>query len=259
VELPLEEFILTPTGQKARRCQHVGPKGQCGAPAVQGELLCWRHLPGRSPKPKAEKKRRRAQEALAKEVAAEVLEAAPSPPDRTTHGFYSEAGRRAIREIAQEILALEKDLDNTDRELAVLKAALVWLLGKAEDYQAKAERLSAVVDGLSAVSTDDIQALRVLGEDLRLALRLQEDLRGWTDRLMEAAMRVINAAKQRAETRAKLAEAKALEQFVRLVQAVRDILWDLVPEEVLDAFEERLQREVLEAARVSLPPLPKPP
>jgi hypothetical protein len=42
------------------------------------------------------------------------------------------------------------------------------------------------------------------------------------------------------------------------VQAVRDILWDLVPEEVLDAFEERLQREVLEAARVSLPPLPKP-
>ena len=71
-------------------------------------------------------------------------------------------------------------------------------------------------------------------------------------------MRVVNAVKQRAETRAKLAEAKALEQFVRLVQAVRDILWDLVPEEVLDAFEERLQREVLEAARVSLPPLPKP-
>jgi len=260
VELPLEEFILTPTGQKARRCQHVGPKGQCGAPAVQGELFCWRHLPGRpgrSPKPK-EEKRRRVREALAKEVAAEVLEATPSPPDRTTHGFYSEAGQRAIREIAQEILALEKDLDNTDRELAVLKAALVWLLGKAEDYQAKAERLSAVIDGLSAVSTDDVQALRALGEDLRMALRLQEDLRGWTDRLMEAAMRVVNAVKQRAETRAKLAEARALEQFVRLVQAVRDILWDLVPEEVLDAFEERLQREVLEAARVSLPPLSKP-
>lgn len=257
MELRLEEYILTPTGQKARRCQHVGPKGQCGAPAVQGQLFCWRHLPG-PPKPKEEKKKRRVREALAKEVAVEVLEAAaPSPPDRTTHGFYSEAGQRAIREIAQEILALEKDLDNTDRELAVLKAALVWLLGKAEDYQVKAEKLSALIDGLSAVSTDDVQALRVLGEDLRLALRLQEDLRGWTDRLMEAAMRVINAAKQRAETRAKLAEVRALEQFVRLVQAVRDILWDLVPEEVLDAFEERLQREVLEAARVQLPPLAK--
>ena len=250
----LEEWIELPGGNRARRCQHVDKKGrQCGAPAAHGGPLCWRH--GTPPKPKPKKKG----SARLSEEAKEALEAASQarPPDQTRHGLYSEAGRRAIREIAEEILRLEGDLDNTDRELAVLKAALVWLLDKAQEYQEKAEKLSALLESLSPAASEDPQALRLLNENLRLASRLQADLAGWTDRLMEAAMRVVNAVKQRAETRAKLAEAKALEQFVRLVQAVRDILWDLVPEEVLDAFEERLQREVLEAARVQLPPLVK--
>lgn len=250
----LEEWIELPGGNRARRCQHVDKKGrQCGAPAAHGGPFCWRH--GAPPKPKPKKKG----SARLSEEAKEALEAAglARPPDQTRHGLYSEAGRRAIREIAEEILRLEADLDNTDRELAVLKAALVWLLDKAQEYQEKAEKLSALLESLSPAASDDPQALRLLNENLRLASRLQADLAGWTDRLMEAAMRVVNAVKQRAETRAKLAEAKALEQFVRLVQAVRDILWDLVPEEVLDAFEERLQREVLEAARVQLPPLAK--
>lgn len=253
---PLEEYLTLPTGQQARRCQHVDPaRGQCRMPAKRGELFCRHHL-AQAPQGArgAGKEEGRAREARA---ALEAAERARTAPIR--HGLYTEAAGRSIREIAEAILRLEADLDNTDRELAVLKATLHWLLGRAEDFQQKAEALGELLARLEGLRpTEDPQALRALAEDLRLASRLQTDLAAWTDRLMDAAVRVVNAAKARAETRAKLAEARALEQFVRLVQAVRDILWDLLPEETLALFEDRLQREVLESARVALPPPARP-
>ncbi|MBW6395542.1 hypothetical protein KZX47_10315 [Thermus sp. SYSU G05001] len=253
----LEEYLTTPTGQRARRCQHVLPGGrQCGMPALRGELFCRRHLPQdkRGSRPEQEQKRPKAKP-LPPE-AKEALEAAQATRGGhpVYHGLYTEAGARKIRDLAEEILRLEQDLDNTDRELAVLKAALLWLLDRAQEYQEKAEALSRLLAGLEALTpSEDPQVLRLLAEDLRQANRLQEALASWTDRLMEAAMRVVNAVKQRAETRAKVAEARALEQFVRLTTAVRDILWEVAPEDVLNIFEERLQREVLEKASLALP------
>lgn len=249
---PLEEWITLPTGQRARRCQHTRPDGtQCGAPAKKGELYCRAHLKRLeepSPQPPSVPD-------PAKEAAREALEAAPPsrggrPP---SHGLRTDAGRRAIRELAEEILRLEADLDNTDRELAVLKATLLWLLEKAQEYQEKAEKLGALIGSLSTVTGDDPQTLRLLAEDLRLANRLQAELASWVDRLMDSAMRVVSAVKQRAETRAKLAEAKALEAYAKLILKTREILWDLLSEETLDLFEERLAREVLAPAGIELP------
>lgn len=247
---PLEEHIQTKYGL-ARRCQHWDPeKGQCKGVALKGELFCRHHLPGGKPPKKPQSGREGA-----KDAGKTPLEAhPPAPPPRYVHGLYSEAAGRSIREIAEEILRLEGELDNTDRELAILKGALVWLLDQAQAWQEKARELDRILEGLASLSPEKPEELRMVAEALRQGARLQEGIASWTDRLMEAAMRVINAAKQRAETRAKLAEARALEQFVKLTQAVRDILWDLVPEDVLNAFEERLQREVLEAHRLALPP-----
>lgn len=258
---PLEEYLTMPTGQRVRRCQHLDPeKGQCRMPARKGELFCRHHL-GQAPQgakdAKDAKDARGAKEAKEARAALEAAQRARTAPIR--HGLYTEAAGRSIREIAEAILRLEADLDNTDRELAILKGTLHWLLQRAEDFQAKAEALGELLARLEGLRpTEDAQALRALAEDLRLASRLQVGLAAWTDRLMDAAMRVVNAAKARAETRAKLAEARALEQFVRLVQAVRDILWDLLPEETLALFEDRLQREVLESVRVALPPPARP-
>lgn len=251
----LEEYLTTPTGQKARRCQHVLPGGrQCGMPALKGELFCRRHLPEDKRGARPEKGRPKAKPLPPEAKAALEAAQAARGGHPVYHGLYTEAGARKIRDLAAEILQLERDLDNTDRELAVLKAALFWLLDRAQEYQEKAEALSRLLAGLEALTpSEDPQVLRLLAEDLRQANRLQEALASWTDRLMEAAMRVVNAVKQRAETRAKVAEARALEQFVRLTTAVRDILWEVVPEDVLNIFEERLQREVLEKASLALP------
>lgn len=249
----LEEYLTTPTGQKARRCQHVLPDGrQCGMPALRGELFCRRHLPEGKARPEKGHPKAKPLPPEAKAALEAAQTARGGHP--VYHGLYTEAGARKIRDLAAEILQLERDLDNTDRELAVLKATLFWLLDRAQEYQEKAEALSRLLAGLEALTpSEDPQVLRLLAEDLRQANRLQEALASWTDRLMEAAMRVVNAVKQRAETRAKVAEARALEQFVRLTTAVRDILWEVAPEDVLNAFEERLQREVLEKASLALP------
>ena len=86
--------------------------------------------------------------------------------------------------------------------------------------------------------------------------QLMQELRWWSTHLTDAALKVITAAKTRADTRVKLAETKALEHFTTLVTAVRKILWEVLDEEQLDVFEDRLRREVLGPQRITMAETP---
>jgi len=89
--------------------------------------------------------------------------------------------------------------------------------------------------------------------DMADAARLLTKLDSFVDRVSEAAVRVITMAKARAETRAKLAERRALEQFSILAVGIREIVWDLLDDEGRAVFESRVRRELFVANRIEPP------
>ncbi|WP_287417673.1 hypothetical protein [Oceanithermus sp.] len=234
-----DDYIQLPNGGRALRCKATLKNGKrCSNPARKGFEVCWKHGAGSGKREK---------------------EGTRKPPGRPpVHGLYSKHGLTSIRELRDQLLELGGELDNTDAALATLKATLEWLLSLADNQKDKAEKFEKLADTLAAAASEarsygDVETAVELGRDVRAALRLATELSSWTDRLVEAALKVINAVKQRAETRAKLAETRALEQFVKLAAGVRDIVWDLMDEETLNVFEDRLRRELLAPKRLQLP------
>ena len=237
-----EADILLGNGRTARRCQARTRQGsQCTQPARSGFEVCWKHGAGSRKREEAKEKR-----------------PVGRPP---VHGLYSQAGMLSIHELMQQVLALETDLDNTDKELALLKAALWHLLNQAVTFQAHATTVDKLLSDLQNIRLDatDSASLSLLKENQQLTLRLMQELRWWSTHLTDAALKVITAAKARADTRVKLAESKALEHFTTLITAVRKILWELLDEEQLDVFEDRLRKEVFGPQRIVLaaPPIPE--
>lgn len=240
--MDLEPTLQGPKGPMPR-CQAVKRGKQCGAPAKRGSSYCWRcdRVPS-TPDPESEPKKRY------------------SVDRPTTHGLYSSRAQVDIQRLAQEVLHLEADLDNTDKELAVLKATLWYLLTKADEFKDKGDALAAFIKDLearyaSAESGGDNEAAREFQLDIRAAYKFAAALESYLSMLLEAATRVINAAKARAETRAKMAEAKALEHFVNLSTAARNILWEILDSDQVAAFEERLKKEVFAPNGLKLPDL----
>jgi len=234
-----EDYIELPNGGRARRCKAILKSGKrCSNPARKGYDVCWKHGAGSAKREREGKKK---------------------PPGRPpVHGLYTKKGMTSIRELRDELLRATEKLDETDTALATLKATLEWLLDLADTQKERAEKFDKLTEALAQAAEnarmyEDPSTAREIGQDIRAALRLATELAAWTDRLVEGAIKVINAVKQRAETRAKLAETRALEQFVKLAQGVRDIVWDLTDEETLNVFEDRLRRELLAPKRLQLP------
>ena len=234
----LVPFLSTPTGGQAARCQAVKRDGkQCGAPARVGFEVCAKHGAG---------------------TAVRVARGDRRPPGRpVVHGLYSQRSLRSVHEIVAELEAIEIDLDDTDGEMRVLRATLAFLLQQAPQQEAlaeAAERVTAVLNTrLQSESLATGDAL-VLGRAVGEASRLLRDAGSWSDRVADVARSIVLAVKQRAETRARMADAKALDSVARFARIIRHIMWDMLDEDQLDVLEERLQREVFAPNGLELPP-----
>lgn len=219
-------------GAMAPRCQALKRDGtQCNAVASTGFRVCRVHGAGNR-----------------KKVAAGEARPTGRPP---IHGLYSKRGMQDIRALMDEVRALGGDLDDTDEELRALRAVLWFLLEQAETFGAKAGALEKVLEALEDVAAQlpmdtggDVAERKALQADIRTGYRLLAELGSYATHVSDSAMRVIAAAKQRAETRAKLAETRALESFAKLAVGVRNIVWDLLEEDQRAVFEQRVRREL---------------
>lgn len=247
----LERFLPAPNGGVMPRCQALSKRSgtQCRNPAVQGSDKCRMHGGGN---------RRQAEAGLRRPVG--------RPP---IHGLYSRRGMKQVHELMAEVEGLGLDLDDTDRELMTLKAVLWFLLEQAQDFQGVQAELGQALAAATGVldaapsrgdeARGDLETMtlteaRQVARDLARAERLLGHIESWSLRLTEAAAKVITMVKVRAETRGKLAEARALAHFAELATAIRNIVWDIVPDaELLDVFEGRLRRELCGPHHLKLP------
>jgi hypothetical protein len=227
----LEPMLRTPNGGEAPRCQAVKRDGtQCGAPARKGMSVCARHGAGFTPRPATATQRER--------------KAGGRPP---THGLYSKAGRRKIAEVVAELEAAQIDLDDSDGEMRVLRATLAYLLGNASIHEQAEDTVGGVYAVLERTLThqtlEPVEALAI-GQAMQSADRLLGRSESWVRAVLDAARFVVKASKERAETKAKVAEARALETLTKYIHVLRGIMLDSLDEEQLDVIEGRLVREV---------------
>jgi hypothetical protein len=228
----------------AKRCKATTKSGTpCSNPARKGFDVCKVH--GAGSKKREEEGERR-------------------PPGRPRLPERALDGEREIERIMRELQAANADPDGTDEEAIGRKALWRYLLNLADPMQARVESLEKLTDmlrkaaedardeaGEFAAGGDLITASLVRADAVTIArgagdaLRLAQLITSWVDRLGSAFDAVLTNALKRADIRAKQAEIKALERMVAYVQEVSHIVWDLMPEERLDAFEERLERDVL--------------
>ena len=232
-----EAVTATPNGGVARRCQARKRDGaQCGAPARRGMRVCVRHGGGTKTRVDAGERRPTGR-----------------PP---THGLYSKRGRRKIAEIVAELEAAQIDLDNSDGEMRVLRGVLSYLLGQADIHEDAADTIGGVMRTLER--TASMQMLEpaeaaAVGRAMSNADRLLGRSESWVRALLDASRFIVKASKERAETRAKVAEARALATLTKFVHVLRGIMWDVLDEEHLDVIEGRLLREVFMPNGLEMP------
>lgn len=247
----LEDTVATPNGGTARRCRRIKKDGtQCGRAARVGHDLCGWHGAGYA-------KRER--------------EGSRNPPGRPPiHGLYSKRHKASLDELTDEVYATQGALDNSDRDLAALKAA-AWLLKdrldeflpKLSTFDRAAELLEHVLRthvvvkpgaedlGRGEMTADDA---REITKGLGQAQRVLQTFESLLKLLVDVQAKTIQAHHVRASTGTKLAETRAQEQFLQLVRAHRAILHELAPDTAwLDAYEERIVRELLSPNRLELP------
>jgi hypothetical protein len=229
----LAATLRTPNGGEAPRCQAVKRDGtQCGAPARKGMSVCARHGAGLTPRPATATQRER--------------KPGGRPP---THGLYSKAGRRKIAEVVAELEAAQVDLDDSSGEMMVLRGTLAFLLGSASVHEQAEETVGGVYALLSRTlkrNEDTLEAweVKMLRGAMDSADRLLGRSESWVRAVLDASRFIVKASRERAETKAKVAEARALETLARYIHVLRGILWDTISEEELDVIEGRLMREV---------------
>ena len=217
-----------PNGGTTPRCQALKRGGgQCAAPARKGYRVCARHGAGLTPTEKPRERR-----------------AGGRPVE---HGLYSRVGRRKIAEVVAELEAAQVDLDDSDGEMRVLRGTLAFLLGQADLHEAAADKIGGVYAVLERTLThqtlEPVEA-RAIGQAMQSADRLLGRTESWVRAVLDAARFLVKASKERAETRAKVAEARALEVLTKYIHVLRAILWDALDAEQLDVIEGRLMRDI---------------
>jgi hypothetical protein len=226
----LERYIHTPNGGTAPRCQgHKKNGDQCAAPARRGFTVCSRHGAGTRAREKSGERK------------------PVSGGGRMTHGLYSRMGRRRIAEVVAELEAAQIDLDDSDGEMMVLRGALSFLLGQADVHEGALDKITgvyAVLERTLTHQTLDPVEVRVIGNAMTAADRLLGRSESWVRALLDASRFIVKASRERAETKAKVAEARALETLTKYIHVLRGILWDTISEEELDVIEGRLVREI---------------
>jgi hypothetical protein len=198
------------------RCQAVKRNGeQCNGIARTGFTKCWMHGPGSA---------KREREGRAKP--------AGRPP---ITGIYSVRRAGMVQEMLEQALELERDLDNTDREITLARVLLQNALSLQPDANELRDALRRAID--DGQYPDPVELMQ--------AARLYSNLSSYLQALAELNKDVVRIAKMRADIVAKTAQAKALEQFIEWTKALKVVLLESLPREQYEAVLERIKREVL--------------
>lgn len=247
---PLEATVGTPNGGVAIRCSGTTKGGErCAKPARRGFTTCSSHRVEGEVSSRDDAERRglgRSRE----------------------HGLYSRSAVKSLRELRAEVADLEGDLDNTDAEMLTVKSILIFLFDQSEKLNAKADMLELAVeaveetlesarvirDGQPGDGELTVAQARLVAQQLAKAHGLLNNVVGFADRLLDANFRSVTLSKIRADTKARQAEQKSLEQFAKLLQLARGIITESAPDdEWLDAFEMRLSRELYGPLHLKMP------
>lgn len=175
VPVILEPHLTLPNGARASRCQRIKKNGsQCANPSRSGFSICSKHGAGYAAREKTE-------------------DAKPTgrPP---IHGLYSKTGITNIHQLADEVQALNLNLDDTDYELRTLKATLWYLLEQgpkfarhADTFEQLAEQLERKAAG-EAGPMDPAEA-RMIAQTVQQLYRVSTSLGSWTDRVTDGDQR----------------------------------------------------------------------
>lgn len=220
----LERTITLGNGRTARRCQARAKRSgtQCKRPASAGYNVCHVHGAGTHKRLK------------------EGTRKLPGRP--VTHGLYSDR-TRTLPELTGEILTLEHDLNDTDRDMAANKAIAISLLHLVPNVEQLAERVQLALEQDPALSLEE--KVNILRDVLRAE--------GMMLRLHGVHARNILSGKHRAETMVKLGETRVLEVIGQIVPVMKGILMDMLDEDRYEAFFERFRREVLGPNGIKVP------
>jgi len=195
------------------------------------------------------------------------------------HGLYSQRGRTDIQALMEDVLKSQGALTSSDRELALLKGTLWFLANQAETFVGKVQTFEAATEAIEGVlashvvvkpgknGEEETGCMEMTPEDARelvkgigTCMKLVTALESWVMNLADVTTKTITAHRVRAETVGKLAEARANENYVRLVQQIRNVLVQVAPDDDwLDNLEARLDREIFGANRLEMHPDPTTP
>ena len=217
---------------RARRCQMILASGvQCGKQSVAGKGLCTKHGPGTRARPGGR------------------------PP---THGLYTKVGLESISSLREKVLEADIALDNTDAELATLKATLWYLLEQDDQRQLQAKSIDSAFDQLedylaNPEALEDYRAASQIRQIMRRAAKDYRGLRDWLLQIEDACTKIGNLVKVRAETTAKVAEVRAKTLFLDFAAYLRGVLTDHMDIGQLAAFDDRARREIFAPNRLEYP------
>lgn len=220
---PFEATIELANGGVARRCQaRRKGGGQCRQPARRGFDVCHMHGAG-SAKREREGTRQR-----------------PGRPIET--GLYSKRKFEDLHEVMRQVEELERDLDNSDGELVVAKAALWQAVNLAPDAEAVRAQLQ---DALDANAFDD-------PTEVMSAARLVARLSSYVDRLQDVASKIVAMQRMRAQIQAATIDAKVKEQLMRDVLTIREVLQEYMDPETYAAAYQRISAHLKRSRGIQL-------
>ena len=241
----LEAMTTTPSGGLTPRCQEIVKRTgkQCARPARKGFDVCSKHGAG---------------------TATQEASGTYTPVGRPSiHGLYSKRESTVTpSELTEEVYQTEDALENSDRDLAALKGTAWFLKERLESYL---PQVDAFEDALMTIKhmvqrpegapgKMNVQDAREIAQTIRAAGRALSMFEAPLKTLVDVQLKTITAHKVRAETKAKLAEAQALETFGNLCTALLPVFLEVLPERAMyDALEARIRREVLAPVKVELP------
>lgn len=238
-----QHTLRLPSGGTAARCQAtVKSTGlQCGKPATKSFKVCASHGSGYPKKVRAGKK--------LDPRDAGFLGASAGRAEAERRRGSAIAGRvytKAIDESMLELLALD-DHDNTDMELAGVRAVFWKLIEGSQAQESAARELALLLKEFSRVRPSNLEETKALRKLIKTVSTLQLNFTHYLERVQKAGLNVVKVVEKRASTRVKGLQVRLLEEFGRWVIHIRDALYEACRDpRVIDAFERELRTRVLD-------------